>query len=290
MLQLLLKHNIVTGPLERNTSYSRLDSLRKYLLGMEQFKGGEHFLTFGVAVHELFLEEKKEEAFKGLSKDDQKRVIAMVKSLNSHPVVQSLMDKGISEEKQYGHLHGVEFAYIIDRKQLHLDRAFDLKTTTCKDQKDFEQKAIDYGYPKQGYIYKTLSNVKEFYFIGIQKYPPFKVFVVGTDSPVWQAEEKYAAKEIEFLTYFYQKYGNFTGGKVIETSKPLIDLTMNGKQTIDEMHKHFQLVMEHKKQIKKHEQGMTREQVKIKKLANKFPKQDRPLYEGKIVKILGKLE
>lgn len=299
MLKLLLKHDIVTGPLEKNTSYSRLDSLRKFLLGMEQFKGGEHFLTFGSAVHELFLEGKKD-TFKTLPKQDQRIVLEMVKSLQAHPVVQSLMEGGISEEKLYGHLHGVEFAYIIDRKQIHLDRGFDLKTTMCKTQQEFEEKSYSYGYPKQGYVYKTLGNLSEFYFVGIQKVWPYKVFIVSTDSPRWREEERYAAKEIEFLCYFYQNYGNFVTDKIRaerelaknEVNDKLITMaktSTKGKEALYAILAQFKKVVDHKKQEHKHKVAVTRESAKVKKMVNKFPKDERPLYEEKLVKIIEKL-
>ena len=205
LLDYLLEKEIVTGPLEKNTSHSRMDNMRKMLLGMQLFKGGEHFLTFGSALHEVFLENIKT-TFKTLSRPDKNKIVAMVNALNAHPVVRSLMKDSIREQKIYGHLFGCYLALILDAKQPKLNRGFDLKTTMCKTKKDFEAKVVENGYVKQGLIYKKVTKLKDFYFVAICKEPPHPIFII--DMKDYKKEEKYAEQELKFLTYFYNKYGN----------------------------------------------------------------------------------
>lgn len=201
----LKKQEIITGPLDKNTSHSRMDNMRKMLLGLPLFKGGEHFLKFGSALHEMFLENIST-TFNTLSKPEKRKIVAMVNALNSHPVVKSLMKDSIREEKIYGYLFGVYLALILDAKQPKLNRGFDLKTTNCRTKQEFENKIEEAGYVKQGFIYKKITGLKDFYFIAINKEPPHPIFIV--DMAKYKMEEKYAEQELKFLTYFYKHYGN----------------------------------------------------------------------------------
>lgn len=288
MLQYLLEKNVITGPLEKNTSYSRLAVLKKFLLGQEQFKGGEDYLVEGNALHEVHFKNDYKNSYKQLSKDKQAMVVAMDKKLKAHPVVQILSEHAIHEEKQYGKLFGIEFAYILDSKQIHLNRGWDLKTTGCGSQAEFEQRVLSI-YPHQSFIYKTIEELKDFYFIGIQKKPPYKIFIV--DTAKWKEAEQYAKREIEFLCHFYQSYGNCTGGKIIpdQILKKRKLRTMSGRDAINELLKQLQKVIEEKKLVHKHNVALARESSRLISLAKRFPKNERLLYQEKIDAILSKV-
>lgn len=115
------------------------------------------------------------------------------------------MDKAICEIKKKKKLNGVLVAYILDINQKHRKRGADLKTTNAKNLEDFISKAIDFGYFRQGETYKVAEGLKDFVFIGIQKEPPFNVYIL--DVSLYPEEVKYAQQELEFLLYFYQNYG-----------------------------------------------------------------------------------
>jgi hypothetical protein len=202
----LIEKGIVTGPLERNTSYSGLEVLRRNLLGEPQMEAGADFFLFGTALHEVFLENKFE-AYNQLPVWQQRKVDEMVEKLHAHPVVQKLMEGAIKEDKQYKKLNGVLIAYILDAKQPKLSRGSDLKTTTATTHYDCLKKAITYGYPKQGNIYVRMEKLKEFYFIFICKSAPYDIFISSYKE--FKEYIPYAEKESEFLTYFYSQYGRF---------------------------------------------------------------------------------
>lgn len=204
MLQHLINSKIVTGPLEKNTSYSGLESLRKYIFGLPQFKGGESFLKFGNGLHEPFLQNKWD-TYKELSAWEKQLIDLMLVKLAEHPVVQKLMRGAKCEDKKYKKLMGVLMAYILDIKNNKIGA--DLKTTSCATYQECLKKAIEYGYVKQGRIYMRLENLTEFYFIFIRKQSPYDIYIISYKE--LKPFEKYADAELEFLLYFYKKYGHF---------------------------------------------------------------------------------
>lgn len=277
MVKYLQKIGLITGPLERNTSHSGLESLRRSLLGEPQFQGGEEFLKFGTALHEVFLENKFD-TYKTLPAWQQEKIDKMVIKLNSHPVVRRLIANSIKEDKQYKKLNGVLMAYILDIKQAHKSTGADLKTTTCTTFHDCIKKSIEYGYVKQGKIYMKMEKLKEFYFIFINKSEPFDIHIVSYKE--FKNEEVYAEKELEFLSYFYSKYGRF----VTEDEKLNQNnmTTSKGKEAITVLQN---AVKEHKiKKTSAHKLLVSCEKssINIQKLVKKFPKDEFPLYKEKI--------
>lgn len=206
-LNLYLKQRkAVSGPRakSKNTSHSALDVILKYLTNREQFKGGEQFLVFGNACHGSFLVRADISAY-SLSVKERRYISAMCEALWKNVVVKQLMDKAICEVKKKKKLNGVLVAYILDINQKHRKRGADLKTTNAKNLEDFISKAIDFGYFRQGETYKVAEGLKDFVFIGIQKEPPFNVYIL--DVSLYPEEVKYAQQELEFLLYWYANYG-----------------------------------------------------------------------------------
>lgn len=205
----LLSKGAITGPVVKNTSYSHLGNLKTKLHGFPLFIGGEIFLLFGTALHELFLENKRGEAYERLDPWDKVKVEKMVERLKAHPVVMKLFNNSIREEKIYKRckdLFNIEFAYILDIDQRATNTGSDLKSTACKTLEDCKKKFVLYGYVSQGVLYKKLTNRKNFFFIFISKHAPYDIFILNTAD--FKKEEAYAEKELKFLTYFYKHYGN----------------------------------------------------------------------------------
>jgi len=198
----LKRAGIVTGPLTKNTSYSGLAVIRRMLLSQPQFRGSEEFLREGNALHEKFLLRKSTIA---LPEDKHTTINLMVEKLDSHPVVRALVADSVREEKLYVKLNGIQFAFILDIHQKSRKIGSDLKTTKCKTFQSFVSSAIEYGYFKQAVAYIIAAKLKNFFFIGIQKEPPFNIYIL--DVHQYQDELAYAERELEFLLYFYRHYG-----------------------------------------------------------------------------------
>ena len=209
----LKQRGITTGPRSKkaNTSHSALDVILKFLTNREQFKGSEKQLIFGSAFHNKFLINCSK-VWRRLTPVDRKHVTNMVAKLEAHPVVKKLMEGAMCEKKRKTFLNGVKVAYILDIHQKHKLRGADLKTTSCKTFEDFVASAIAYGYIRQGETYKVAEGLKEFIFVGIQKEPPYNVYIL--DVSLYPEEIKYAIEELEFLLYFYQNYGKVLKGGV----------------------------------------------------------------------------
>lgn len=198
----LRRHNIVTGPLARNTSHSGLSVIFNSICGFKQFSGGEQFLTFGNALHERWLVNSYT---RKVTADESKLLLGMIKALQKHVIACALIKDSEREQKIYDKLNGVEVAMILDIKQVRKKTGADLKTTACKTYQDFLDSAIKYGYFRQGKTYKLGARLSHFYFIGVSKLPPHPVFILYVnDHP---EEEAYAEQELKFLLYFYKHYG-----------------------------------------------------------------------------------
>jgi hypothetical protein len=211
-LNLYLKRaKIITGPLAKrvNTSHSALEVILKFLTNREQFKGGEVYLHFGNACHEQFALGKHE---REVTVIQQRALNIMCKKLHEHPVVKRLLKGAIQEVKKKTKLNGVLISYILDIHQLTTKLGGDLKTTTAKSLEEFVEKAIEFGYPRQGVTYKVAEKLKDFIFIGIQKEPPYNVYIMILSE--YPDEIAYSMEELEFLLYFFQNYGKVLRGGV----------------------------------------------------------------------------
>jgi len=204
---LLQRSGLCSGPSIKNTSHSSLEVIKKYLLGQPQFFGNEGYLLFGSALHEVFLQGIRDNYYKQLSKEDRVTVDAMVRRLNNNPIVVSLMRNSTREHKFSVRLNKVLTTCILDAKQPDLRRGFDLKTTDCSTQQQFENSMRQYGYIRQGLTYKLAARLKFFYFVGIQKVAPYNIFIVDLHDKKFATDLLYAEKELQFLLYFYKTYG-----------------------------------------------------------------------------------
>lgn len=280
----LIENNVVTGPLEKNTSHSGLEVIRKFILGQPQFIGGETFLKFGSALHEVFLENIFT-TYNTLSKPEKAKIVAMVNKLNSHPVVARLMQGSIREEKIYGTLYYALLALILDGKQPPKKRGFDLKTTTCRTQEQFESKMVSYGYVKQGLIYKKLAGLKEFYFVAIQKETPYEIFIIDTNK--YKKEEQYADQELKFLTYFYKHYGKVTTPTPTTNMKQLKN---SDERLYEEILVDLKARTEAKQKAIEHRRIVIKCDANIRQLSRKFVDKKSKLYKVNVVKILNSLK
>jgi hypothetical protein len=274
----LKKAGVVTGPrpYNKNTSHSGLDVLRRNLLGIPLFQGDEYFMLFGIALHEVFLEDCYD-TYNRLKFSDQQLVDVMVKKLRDHPVVMRLFNKSRREKKKYKRVNGVRVAYILDMHQVNLFVGSDLKSTVCTTFQDCLKKAISYGYHKQRHLYKQVEKLKEFYFIFVSKKFPHDIFILG-DKDFEPYEEK-ARKEVEWLLYVYKNYGRFVTEEdlnpKVNTMTPKVKKLLTQITAEAKSHK----TLKTPKEIKKSKD-------KIVKLIKSFPKNEALLHKDKFDKII----
>ena len=204
---ILITSGLCSGPSLKNTSHSSLEVIKKYLLGYPQFHGDEKYLLFGSSLHEVFLQGIRSNYYAQLNSIDRVTVDLMVRKLNNNPIVVSLMRNSTREQKFSVKLNGVLTTCILDAKQPELKRGFDLKSTDCTSQQQFEETVQRYGYVRQGLTYKLAAKLKFFYFVGIQKVAPFNIFIVDLDAAKFKTDMLYAEQELKFLLAFYKTYG-----------------------------------------------------------------------------------
>ncbi len=177
-------------------SYSSLRNVRDCIEPSE-IKSTKYF-DIGTEVHAQFLENYKKLK---LTKEDHKAVDSMIASLNSHPVVTKIMDGALTEQKFSLKLKGMPVLGYIDILPPKTSIG-DLKTTRHKNLHDF---AANMEF-LQAALYLAAMKRKDFYYVGIQKEPPFKVFVFNVRQYPERLEK--ANKELDYLLkYVKQKTG-----------------------------------------------------------------------------------
>lgn len=203
----LVKHlkrtGVTTGPLRSPTRHSDLSTLKSFILGEKISFGFKAYNNFGSAFHNL-KSFGKIGKYK-LTEDERKRVVAMASILNHNRLVRRL-EEGVDtrEKRRSATLSGVKIRFTPDADGKLI---LDWKTTTCADQESFERSAFKYGYFRQGETYSRALGLKEYWIIGIQKFPPYRVFPVPIFDKVFKSQMSYVAAELEFLLYFYSRYG-----------------------------------------------------------------------------------
>lgn len=183
-------------------SNSSLSEIKRILLGKPGFFGGEKYLLFGRELHSRDLERKS--AGIKLESDEEKRMQAMLRKLDEHKFYQQLKRGSLFEHKKFGKLFTVQVKTILDvyKKGKHIA---DLKTTTCDNEEHFIRKAVEYDYFRQGWIYEKVGGVKDVFFVGIQKWEPYNVYILHTSD--FKELRREAALETEFLIYYFKTYG-----------------------------------------------------------------------------------
>lgn len=152
-------------------------------------------LVFGKELHSRLLEQKKLET---LSAEEEKHLRAMLKALDESKLVQKLMKGCVTEVEFKQLLAGVMvLGFIdIDVRPAHVS---DLKTTSTTSMNAFV-KSMDF---LQAAIYLAVSGAKDFYYIGINKKPPYPLFIFGVSQ--YPDRLKLANKELGMLLRYLKK-------------------------------------------------------------------------------------
>jgi len=204
----LVKNKIFFGK-PKSTDYisnSGLSEIKRVLLNGPPFLGDEIHLHFGSEVHRRFLLYKKSK-FK-FSAEQESDIRGMIEALDNDPFVSKLVDSAVFEKEYIRKVEGVNLKVILDIKGVGKMKGIgaDLKTTSCATQQAFVKTAIEkYDYLRQGKLYKEAEKLHSFYFIGIQKRKPYKVFIM--DVADYAKEEQAAWEEAKFLIEFFKQFG-----------------------------------------------------------------------------------
>ncbi len=208
LTEYLKKHKKVSGPLEKNSSYSHACGIKGRMLNEVPLPSNAYYLLEGSAVHEVFLQSIND-SYKKLAKGQKTMVDGMVTALRKHPIVTKLTRDAVTESKQYTELFGQLISFILDIEQVQQRVGSDIKTTTAITFTDCLSKAIQYGYAGQSWTYKKVRNLKKFFFIFVSKKKvngEHPIFII--DSVLLKKHEAYKEREMEFLMYIYKHYGN----------------------------------------------------------------------------------
>ena len=169
-------------------SYSSLKMYRDCVVPGKIY--GRHFL-FGIALHALFLEGKKEKEWKLLTKVERALCLAMVLALKATTIVIRLMT-GVKVEQEFTK---IVFGVLCKGRIDILAKSYigDLKSTKLTNKKQFIA-SMDF---LQVAMYFAATGLKDFYYIGVTKTFPIKVFIFNAaDYP-----ERIKAAQMELKKY-----------------------------------------------------------------------------------------
>lgn len=189
-----------------HVSNSLLNEVKKLLINdMFQFPAGR-FYQVGTEVHRAVLEPHidPEDEF---SEDEQEVIDGMVTSLLDDSLVQELLAKSTNEVVYIKQILGINMKAIIDILVADEGIGADLKTTSARTRNAFLKSIRKFNYLRQAAIYMEIGDLDTFYFIAVNKKPPFKVFIVDVmEFPEEMAE---ALKEAKILIDAIKASGRF---------------------------------------------------------------------------------
>lgn len=146
------------------------------------------FFLFGTELHAKFLEKKSVEK---LTRVEKALLKLMLAALWANAIVRKLMANVKVEQVFKKVIHGFNCAGRIDI--LHKAYVADLKTTSCTSLKAFVT-SMDF---LQVAMYLAATGLKDFYYIGISKVLPYKIFIFNAkDYP-----ERLALANMELKKY-----------------------------------------------------------------------------------------
>lgn len=147
-------------------SNSYLSTLKRALVGEPQWFGTEAHLTFGTEHHVRSLQPK--EATTRLDKNDD-LCTNMSYSFRNNKQVKEILRGAKTEVEHHKYYRGALVLLYVDiEKPL---RGWDLKGTSCDNERQFLKKSREYDYFRQAALYQAVCGFKEFTFIGERKEP-----------------------------------------------------------------------------------------------------------------------
>jgi len=166
-------------------SNSYLSTLKRALLGENQFYGSERFLHFGTEHHLRILE--KNEAWTALQPDEEVTSANMKAVTDSDKKFQSILRGARTEVEVQFIYRGVLVLMYVDI--LKSRKGWDYKTTKAKSEAEFIRKAREADYWRQAALYMAGTKRKDWEIVGQQKEDPCGLFWLPImDYPQYLAE------------------------------------------------------------------------------------------------------
>jgi hypothetical protein len=191
-------------PKGESINNSGLSDIKRVLLGLPGFWGGEIFLQVGSEIHKRAMEpDKKIKVFDSVY---EPVIRGCTMSLHGNKEFKDMLRGASVEILCRNTIHGVYMHGTLDMRNLKGSRkGGDIKTTSSRSYKEIIYSMVKYGYFRQARVYMLLEELEEFKFFFVQKFPPYCVYVVNVAD--YKQEMKYADNELKFLLKFYDKYG-----------------------------------------------------------------------------------
>ncbi len=201
----LKKQSVVTGPLSLRVNNSTLSVIKYFLFGYLPTSFDPRYQLFGREFHKRSLEQQKRK--KKLTPDEEKRLKVMVRNLLANPVFKKYYDAKREHLIDTESITGIPVQGTLDVNNQKFKVGCDPKTTSCKSREDFIKSCLEYGYPRQDWVYCQIAKLDYFIFFGVQKFPPHSIFVVSFHDKQFKEEYHYFKQEAIFLLYFFKHYG-----------------------------------------------------------------------------------
>lgn len=204
----LKRAGVITGPSSKLSRHSELSAILAWLVGHPlDFSAPfmRRAMIVGSALHYRWL--KKKLGKWELTAAERLKIVGMLEALADNTIAVWLIKDAIVEVRKFTKLNGVRIGYTADAAKMLQRIGSDLKSTTARTQKEFEVRAFDYGYFRQGETYSIPLKLKEFYIVGVCKEKPHEIFIIFLQDVKWKDHIRYAKKELQFLLYFRKHYG-----------------------------------------------------------------------------------
>lgn len=202
----LKRAGVTTGPLSLRINNSSLTVIKYFLLGYKPSLFDQRFQLFGREFHKRSLEPKKRQ--KKLTPDEEGRLKVMVANLQANPVFAKYFAASLKEHLiDSTSINGIPVQGTLDINHQGFKVGCDPKTTSCSNREEFIKSCIEYGYPRQDWMYCQMAGLKYFIFFGVQKFPPHAIWPVSFHDKQFKEEYEYFKQEAIFLLYFFKHYG-----------------------------------------------------------------------------------
>lgn len=189
-------------------SNSYLTMILKELSSKQQFFGNEQFLKFGNELHKRFLTPRIKRYF--FDKTTEKLLKNMLNRLNSEKRLLTFMRGAKIEQRSvkpiqiYGQLQKVKVILDIQKG----NKAKDLKSTSCLNEKSFLKAAVEYGYFRQAWLYSEAMKIRDFDFEGISKKNKHPLFLLPVND--FKIEKQQGMEEAKELISIHIALKRFT--------------------------------------------------------------------------------
>ncbi len=202
----LKRAGVTSGPLSFRVNNSTLTLIKYFLFGYVPTTFDPRYQLFGREFHKRSLEPQKKK--KALEKEEEQRIKIMVTNLAQNPVFKKYFANSKKEHLiDTESIMGIPVQGTLDINHQGLKVGCDPKTTSCRSKEEFIRAAIEYGYPRQDWIYCQIAKLNYFIFFGVQKQKPHAIWPVSFHDPQFKEEYNYFKQEALFLLYFYKHYG-----------------------------------------------------------------------------------